>query len=91
MSEPTNATDAVQLAFDRQCERVRNRIAGEYGPYTNADWADANTMYREYHALLARVEALKVENADLWTELNLCRQMCRDSQPARLPGDHHGT
>ena len=38
----------------------------------------------------AEVAALRQENADVWTELNLCRQMCRDAQPARLGGDAWG-
>jgi hypothetical protein len=54
-SDPTPATplpapdpmEAFERAFARQCERVRNRVEGEYGPYTNADWTDVNTMYRE--------------------------------------------
>jgi hypothetical protein len=50
-------TLAVEEAYRRQSERVRGRIAGEYGPYTNQDWADVNILYKSLIAVEARTLA----------------------------------
>lgn len=55
MSAPTeDAVARAEVAFARQCERVRGRKDGEYGPYTNADWTDVTGLHTALRAVLAR-------------------------------------
>ena len=52
--EGTPSREAVEAAYQRQSERVRGKVEGEYGPYTNQDWADVNTMYAAVRSLAPR-------------------------------------
>lgn len=40
-------------------DRVRGRVEGEYGPFTNADWQAACAAEREIAALRARISGLE--------------------------------
>jgi hypothetical protein len=94
MSEPTNATDAVQRD-GVQSVRAALLYRDAFFPHRDYDQEEVeprhgHLIWADVRALLARLADVEQENADLWTELHLCRQMCRDSQPARLSGDAHG-
>ena len=63
--ERASTTPPAEAAFASQCERVRNRKDGEYGPYTNADWSDVVAIHGAARTLLAAYEDA-ARDAEYW-------------------------
>ena len=57
--------EQLREAWDRFNATVRNKVAGEYGPFTNQHWADICAIWQAHADALEEIGRLKKENDTL--------------------------
>lgn len=79
--------EQLREAWDRFNATVRNKVAGEYGPFTNQHWADICAIWQAHADALEEVTRLKAAVEllyDKWENGDDCHEISGDEMGAFL-------